>query len=69
MLQLQRLSDAGEETVILTANVSDDTTNILGSHFGEKFALQSDLDLLKHQFLKYCAGIYLCSGEKKSMFQ
>ena len=30
VLQLQRLSDAGEESVIVTANISDDTTSVLG---------------------------------------
>ena len=29
-LQLQRLSDVGEESVIVTANISDDTTSVLG---------------------------------------
>ena len=58
VLQLQRLSDVGEESVIVTANISDDTTSVLGSHFGEKFVVQSDLNVLKHQFLRYCAGMY-----------
>ena len=30
VLQLQRLSDVGEESVIVTANISDDTTSVLG---------------------------------------
>ena len=29
VLQLQRLSDVGEESVIVTANISDDTTSVL----------------------------------------
>ena len=32
VLQLQRLSDVGEESVIVTANISDDTTSVPGSH-------------------------------------
>ena len=31
VLQLQRLSDVGEESVIVTANILDDTTSVLGS--------------------------------------
>ena len=54
--QIQRLADAGEEALVLTANISEDSTHVLGSQFGEKFVLQSDLALLKHQFLKYCRG-------------
>ena len=30
VLQLQRLSDVGDESVIVTANISDDTTSVLG---------------------------------------
>ena len=30
VLQLQRLSDVGEESVIITVNISDDTTSVLG---------------------------------------
>ena len=30
VLQLKRLSDVGEESVIVTVNISDDTTNVLG---------------------------------------
>ena len=30
VLQLHRLSDVGEESVIVTANISDDTTSVLG---------------------------------------
>ena len=30
VLQPQRLSDVGEESVIVTANISDDTTSVLG---------------------------------------
>ena len=30
VLHLQRLSDVGEESVIVTANISDDTTSVLG---------------------------------------
>ena len=30
VLQLQRLSDVGEESVIVTVNISDDTTSVLG---------------------------------------
>ena len=56
IIQIQRLSDAGEEALILTANISEDSTQVLGSENGEQFVLQSDLDLLKQQFLKYCRG-------------
>ena len=31
VLQLQRLSDMGEESVIVTANISDDTTSVQGN--------------------------------------
>ena len=30
VLQLHRLSDVGEESVIVTANISDDYTSVLG---------------------------------------
>ena len=30
VLQLQRLSDVEEESVIVTANISDDTSSVLG---------------------------------------
>ena len=30
VLQLKRLSDVGEESVIVTVNISDDTTSVLG---------------------------------------
>ena len=30
VLQLPRLSDVGEESIIVTANISDDTTSVLG---------------------------------------
>ena len=30
VLQLQRLSDVGEESVIVIANISDDTNSVLG---------------------------------------
>ena len=30
VLQLQRLSDVGEESVIILANISDNTTSVLG---------------------------------------
>ena len=32
VLQLHKLSDVGEESVIVTANISDDTTSVLGIH-------------------------------------
>lgn len=62
---IQRLSDAGEEALVLTANISDDTTQVLGSQNGEKFGLQSDLTPVKHQFLKYCR-VHCKNKTKKS---
>lgn len=50
---VEQLSDqTGEETVLLTASVSDGTLSHLGSEFGQFFL--EDHDEIKSQFLGYC---------------
>ncbi|KAH3875717.1 uncharacterized protein LOC127869463 [Dreissena polymorpha] len=50
---LQQLAESGEESVVLTANVTDGTADRLASHRGAGFL--EDHEQLGSQFLAYCA--------------
>jgi len=56
-LQLSRLSDTGEEYIVLTASTGDRTCGHLGSSKGENFIQTSSLQSVKKQFLDFCAGL------------
>ena len=53
LLQVEQLADhTGEESVLLTANVSDGSLMHLGSESGKVFL--EDHDEIKSQFLGFC---------------
>ncbi|KAL4219495.1 hypothetical protein ACF0H5_022072 [Mactra antiquata] len=53
---LSRLSDAGEEYIVLTASTDDGTCGHLGSTKGEGFVQKSSLQSIKQDFLNFCTG-------------
>lgn len=52
ILQVEQLSDAGEETLILSANVTDGQVDQLGSESGKLFV--DVYDDFKSEFLGFC---------------
>lgn len=51
---LQRLSDTGEESVVITASIADRTNGHLGSQKGRSFLKETKIKALEEQFLHYC---------------
>ena len=56
MFQLERLSQTGEETVVLTANTTDLCVGHLASEKGKKFLNTNEVGEMKNKFLYYCTG-------------
>lgn len=56
--QLSRLSDTGEEYIVLTASTDDKTCGHIGSEKGEGFIQSSKLQSVKKEFLDFCTGKY-----------
>lgn len=63
-LQLQRLSDFGEDTILLSANCVKGNVEEYGSNKGQGFFSSADLGYLKAAFLKYCKG-KICDERKQ----
>ena len=55
-LQLERLSQTGEETVVLTANTTDLCVGHLASEKGKRFLSTSEVGEMKNKFLYFCTG-------------
>ncbi|KAK3597483.1 hypothetical protein CHS0354_041904 [Potamilus streckersoni] len=53
---LKKLSENGEESVIITASVTDGSSSQLGSEIGEGFLQKANLESLKEQFIFFCKG-------------
>ncbi|KAH3796789.1 zinc finger protein with KRAB and SCAN domains 1-like [Dreissena polymorpha] len=53
---LSRLSDTGEEYIVLTASTDNLTCGHIGSQKGEGFIQTSGLQSVKREFLDFCAG-------------
>ncbi|XP_045189682.2 zinc finger protein 761-like [Mercenaria mercenaria] len=53
---LSRLSETGEEYIVLTASTGEGTCGHIGSVKGEGFAKSSGLHTVKQEFLSFCTG-------------
>ncbi|WAR31097.1 LOW QUALITY PROTEIN: IKZF-like protein [Mya arenaria] len=53
---LSRLSDTGEEYIVLTASLDDRTCGHIGSTRGEDFLQSPSLQSVKQEFLNFCTG-------------
>ncbi|KAL3879055.1 hypothetical protein ACJMK2_031369 [Sinanodonta woodiana] len=53
---LKKLAENGEESVIITASVTDGSSSQLGSEIGEGFLQKANLEQLKEQFIFFCKG-------------
>jgi len=60
MFQLDRLAEAGEEAVLLTASSGEQCTGVLASSNGLRFINTQDISPLKDRFLTYLisGGLY-----------
>ena len=56
LFQLERLSQTGEETVVLTANTTDLCVGHLASEKGKRFLSTSEVGEMKNKFLYFCTG-------------
>ena len=53
---MERLSQTGEETVLLTANTTDLCVGHLASEKGKRFLNTNEVGEMKNKFLYFCTG-------------
>ncbi|KAK3577385.1 hypothetical protein CHS0354_008483 [Potamilus streckersoni] len=66
---LRRLSETGEESVVITASAAEGLASHLCSKKGEDFLQIESLDVVKHNFLSYCKVASEPSLNKKSSLE
>ncbi|KAL3885348.1 hypothetical protein ACJMK2_025419 [Sinanodonta woodiana] len=66
---LRRLSETGEESVVITASAAEGSASHLCSKKGEDFLQIESLDVVKHNFLSYCKVASEPSFNKKSSLE